>query len=84
MYATPTRQEVITVLVRPGTTVEEVIRASDILRRFPEIDLAQQLVGVYGTPVGLRDTVQDRDRIEIYRPLRAEPKEARRRHVRKK
>jgi len=77
-YATPTRQEVIEVTVPPGATVEQVIRASGMLERFPEIDLAHQSVGVFGERVHLRDPVRDRDRVEIYRPLIADPKEARR------
>jgi len=77
-YATPTRQEVIEVAVPPGATVEQVIRASGMLERFPEIDLAHQSVGVFGERAHLRDPVRDRDRVEIYRPLIADPKEARR------
>ena len=77
-YATPTRQEVTEVTVPPGATVEQVIRASGMLERFPEIDLARQCVGVFGERVHLRDPVRDRDRVEIYRPLIADPKEARR------
>ena len=84
VYATPARQEVITVSVPPGATVEEAIRASRMMEIFPEIDLSRQQVGVYGSPVALRDLVRDRDRVEIYRPLTADPKEARQRRARKK
>jgi putative ubiquitin-RnfH superfamily antitoxin RatB of RatAB toxin-antitoxin module len=77
-YATPSRQEVIEVTVPPGATVEQVIRASGVLERFPEIDLAHPCVGIFGERVHLRDPVRDRDRVEIYRPLIADPKEARR------
>lgn len=77
-YATPARQEVIEVSVRPGATLEQVIRASGMLARFPEIDLTRQRVGIFGVIAHLQDAVHDGDRVEIYRPLVADPKEARR------
>lgn len=77
-YATPVRQEVIEVSVRPGATVEQVIRASGMLARFPEIDLTRQRVGTFGETARLQDAVHNGDRVEIYRPLVADPKEARR------
>ena len=77
-YAAPARQEVIEVCVRPGATVEQVIRASGMLARFPEIDLTLQRVGIFGETARLQDAVRDGDRVEIYRPLVADPKEARR------
>jgi putative ubiquitin-RnfH superfamily antitoxin RatB of RatAB toxin-antitoxin module len=83
-YATPVRQEAIEVSVSPGATVEQVIRASGILARFPEIDLTHQRVGIFGETVRLQDAVHNGDRVEIYRPLVADPKEARRRRAVKK
>ena len=80
-YATPARQEVIEVSVRPGATVEQVIRASGMLARFPEIDLTRQRVGIFGETARLRDAVRDGDRVEIYRPLVADPKEVRRKRA---
>lgn len=77
-YATPSRQEVIEVLVLPGETIEQVIRASGVLARFPEIDLARHRVGIFGEAARLQDPVRDRDRVEIYRMLIADPKELRR------
>ena len=77
-YAAPARQEVIEVSVRPGATVEQVIRASGMLARFPEIDLTLQRVGIFGETARLQDAVRDGDRVEIYRPLVADPKEVRR------
>jgi len=77
-YAAPARQEVIEVSVRPGATLEQVIRASGMLARFPEIDLTRQRVGIFGEIARLQDAVHDGDRVEIYRPLVADPKEARR------
>ena len=83
-YATPRRQEVMEVTARPGATIEQVIRASGILERFPEIDLSRQRVGIFGEFVLLEDPVHDGDRIEIYRPLLVDPKETRRKRARKK
>lgn len=80
-YATPSRQEVIEIAARPGSTIEQVIRESGLLERFPEIDLARNRVGIFGEIVSLRDPVRDGDRVEIYRPLLADPKEARRRRA---
>jgi len=80
-YATPARQEVIEVSVRPGATVEQVIRASGMLARFPEIDLTLQRVGIFGETARLQDAVRDGDRVEIYRPLVADPKEVRRKRA---
>jgi uncharacterized protein len=77
-FATPSRQEVIVIPVRPGTTVEQAVRASGILARFPEIDLSRDSVGIFGEVVRLQDPVHDLDRVEIYRPLIADPKEVRR------
>lgn len=80
-YATPSRQEVIELTVPPGATVEQVIRESGLLEIFSEIDLARNRVGIFGEIAGLRDPVRDGDRVEIYRPLLADPKEARRRRA---
>jgi putative ubiquitin-RnfH superfamily antitoxin RatB of RatAB toxin-antitoxin module len=80
-YATPSRQEVVEIPARPGSTIEQVIRESGLLERFPEIDLARNRVGIFGEIASLRDPVRDGDRVEIYRPLLADPKEARRRRA---
>ncbi len=77
-YATPSRQEVIEVGVHPGATVEQAIRASGMLERYPQIDLARQRVGIFGEGARLHDPVRAGDRVEIYRPLIADPKETRR------
>ncbi len=82
-YATPARQRVRALCVAPGATVENVIRASGILEEFPDIDLARAAVGIYGERVTLADRVRDGDRVEIYRALLADPKEARRQRARR-
>ena len=77
VYALPARQDVIAVTMPKGATVQQAIEASAILTRNPEIDLASNKVGVFGKLVKLDTVVRDRDRIEIYRPLIADPKEVR-------
>jgi putative ubiquitin-RnfH superfamily antitoxin RatB of RatAB toxin-antitoxin module len=81
VYATPSRQELIEVPARPGATVEQVIHESGILKSFPEIDLSRQHVGIYGQIASLQDPVHDGDRVEVYRPLPADPKEIRKRRA---
>lgn len=77
-YARPDRQVIIPLVVPQGTTVETALRQSDIDEQFPEIDLDKVKVGIFGK-ITRRDTVlRPRDRIEIYRPLIADPKEVRR------
>lgn len=82
VYAKPDGQVVETVSVRPGATVAQVISAAGLLARFPEIDLSRQAVGIHGTPVRTTAPVAEGDRVEIYRPLAADPKEMRRRRAR--
>lgn len=77
-YAKPGEQVILSLGVAEGDTVEAVIRKSGILERFPEIDLEQNRVGIFSKPCKLDQSVRAGDRIEIYRPLIADPKEARR------
>ncbi len=65
----------------PGLTVREAIGRSGILEQFPEIDLAVSKVGVFGKATTLEAEVAVGDRVEIYRPLIADPKEARKRRA---
>jgi len=67
-----------------GSTLREAINHSGILKRFPGIDLSVNPVGVFSQPRQLDDVVQEGDRIEIYRPLQMDPKEARRRRAERK
>ena len=78
VYALRSRQAVEDVTVPVGSTAVEVIEASSLLRRFPEIDLSRNSIGVYSRLIGLDSVVEDGDRIEIYRPLEADPKAVRR------
>lgn len=78
VYALPERQYLRTVSLEAGGTVEQAIRASGLLELRPDIDLMKNKVGIYSRPVKLGDKLNDGDRIEIYRPLIADPKELRR------
>ena len=71
-----------TLRVPAGTTVRSVIERSRLLERHPEIDLAQNRVGIYARFVSLEALVQNGDRVEVYRPLQADPKELRRQRTR--
>lgn len=77
-YAAISQQKIIPVCVSIGSTIEQVIQQSGILILFPEIDLAKQKVGVFSKQKQLTDVVHEGDRVEIYRPLTIDPKEARR------
>lgn len=81
VYALPLQQPLLHVQLAEGATVEDAIRASGVLDAFPEIDLAKNKVGIFSKLVKLDETVRDRDRVEIYRPLIADPKEVRRKRA---
>jgi putative ubiquitin-RnfH superfamily antitoxin RatB of RatAB toxin-antitoxin module len=78
VYALPLRADSVTLLVPAGTTVEQAIRRSGLLERFPEIDLTRDRIGIYSRWVRLDAVLREGDRIEVYRPLAADPKEVRR------
>jgi len=78
VYALPDKQYLRSIKVAEGTTVEQAINASGLLSLRKDIDLNSNKVGIYSRPVKPGDVVQDGDRIEIYRPLIADPKELRR------
>jgi putative ubiquitin-RnfH superfamily antitoxin RatB of RatAB toxin-antitoxin module len=80
-YALPDAQALRTLELDAGATVEDVIRRSGLLEDFPEIDLAANKVGIFSKLVKLDEVVRDRDRVEIYRPLIADPKESRRKRA---
>lgn len=83
-YATPVREYIRTMQVEPGTTIGQAIEQSGVLQEFPEINLASAPVGVYAKKKTLDTVLRERDRIEIYRPLVADPKDSRRRRAAKK
>ena len=76
-YAKPDRQDVISVKLPEGSTIQQAIESSGLLQRNPEIDVAKAKVGIYGKLSKMDTIVRSRDRVEIYRPLIAEPKEVR-------
>ena len=82
-YALPTKQTIVDIAIHENATVEEAISASNIIEQFPEIDLKATKVGIWSRVVKLRDTLIEGDRIEIYRPLIADPKEIRKRRAEK-
>ena len=67
--------------VPPGTTVRGAIERSRVLDRHPEIDLSRQAIGIFGVRCGLDELLADGARVEIYRALLRDPKEARRRRA---
>lgn len=81
VYALPHEQKVFELAVSADLTVQEIIEQSGVLANYPEIDLAENKVGVFSRNVKLDSTVRDKDRIEIYRPLLADPKEIRRKRA---
>lgn len=80
-YAKPGEQALEAFQVPVGGSVEEAIRRSGFLERFPEIDLGANKVGIFGKATTLKATLSEGDRIEIYRPLIADPKEARKKRA---
>lgn len=77
-YALPEKQFLRQVTLPEGSTVEQAIIASDLLTLRTDIDLKKNKVGIYSRAVKLTDEVHEGDRVEIYRPLLADPKELRR------
>ena len=78
-FAQPDRQSLLPLMVPAGTTVKEAIIRSGILDLFPEIELQENKVGIFGRLCGADRVLEAGDRVEIYRPLLADPKEVRRR-----
>jgi putative ubiquitin-RnfH superfamily antitoxin RatB of RatAB toxin-antitoxin module len=84
VYALPGGEDAVTLRLARGATAGDAVRASGVLERHPEIDLARQQIGIYGRVVAAQAALADGDRVEVYRPLVVEPKEARRRRALKK
>lgn len=90
-YATPNKQKIIELIVEPGVTAYQAAERSGICSEFSEIDLPSAKMGIFGQALGTKGLksakehiLQPGDRVEIYRPLQADPKEARRRRAAKK
>ena len=89
-YALPHKQKIIALLVEPGTTALAAVRRSKIADHFPELDISSAKMGIFGQSLGTKglDSADKHilhagDRVEIYRPLAADPKDARRKRAEK-
>ena len=78
VYALPDRQMLLALDVADGATVADVIAASGLARRFRDVDFDRFQAGIWGRPVARDRRVSEGDRVELYRPLEIDPKEARR------
>ncbi len=77
VYAIRQKQDIVSLKVAEGTTVRQAIEASGVLEKYPEIDLSKNKLGVFAKLAKPDAMLRDRDRVEIYRPLIADPKEVR-------
>ena len=77
-YALPERQDIVTIELPAGATVHQAVESSGLLQRYPDIDLARNKLGIFAKLVKADQILRDRDRVEIYRALIADPKEVRR------
>lgn len=89
-YALPHKQKIIALLVEPGTTAMEAVLRSKINEHFPELDIATAKMGIFGQSLGTKGlepadkhVLHQGDRVEIYRPLTSDPKDARRKRAEK-
>lgn len=81
VYIKPGTQNSVTLKMPQGSSIHQAINSSGLLRRFPEIDLTVNKVGIFSKVLSLDSLYCEGDRIEIYRPLLTDPKEARRRRA---
>ena len=78
--AMPEQQAVVSLQLAPGSTVEQALLASGLIEPQRQGELEGR-VGIFGKPVGRQTLLGDGDRVEIYRPLRVDPRESRRRRA---
>jgi len=76
-YALPDKQSLVSLEVDEGTTIKEAIEASGVLDTYDQIDLTRDKVGIFSKLVTLDTVLREKDRVEIYRPLIADPKQLR-------
>ena len=76
-YALPDKQSLVSLEVEEGTTIIEAIEASGVLDTYNQIDLTRDKVGIFSKFATLDTVLREKDRIEIYRPLVADPKKMR-------
>ena len=84
VIALPGRQDVIDLDLPEGSTVEDALAAAEIARRFPELDTTRIQVGIWSQPCTRAARLREGDRVEIYRPLTADPKQMRRERARRR
>ena len=78
VYALPQRQYLVNIKLPAGATLKQALEASGLLQNYPEIDLETARFGIFSRISKLDTELRDLDRVEIYRPLLADPKEVRR------
>lgn len=81
VYGLPDKQILKTMRVAEGTTIRQAALQSGLENKFPDLDLNTAKLGIFGKAVKDDTVLREKDRIEIYRPLLIDPKEARRRRV---
>jgi putative ubiquitin-RnfH superfamily antitoxin RatB of RatAB toxin-antitoxin module len=81
VYALPERQRLVSVELVDGMTVGDAVRVSGLCKEFPELATGSFALGIYGEPADLGRRLRPGDRVEIYRALRMDPREARRRRA---
>ncbi|MDE2118280.1 MAG: RnfH family protein [Betaproteobacteria bacterium] len=81
VYALPHEQILLQLQIPQHTTVAEAIKLSGVMEKYPEIDLDKNKFGIYGKLTRADAVLRDKDRIEVYRPLLADPKEVRRKRA---
>lgn len=77
IYATPSNQILVSLKLPPGSTIEQALEKSGVAFQFPEIKLVAGLFGIYGKLADLTTQLRSGDRVEIYRPLVANPRQMR-------
>jgi putative ubiquitin-RnfH superfamily antitoxin RatB of RatAB toxin-antitoxin module len=78
VYATPERQELVALEIPASSTLEDAVKQSGLAGMFDDFELDPSRVGIFGKKSTLDQVLRDGDRVEIYRPLIADPKEVRR------
>ncbi len=80
-YALADKQTLIPLALEEGSTAQQAIDSSGVLSQYPEIDLAKNRIGIFGKLCKLNTVLREKDRVEIYRPLIADPKAVRKKRA---
>ena len=81
VYALPEEQTLLSFSAKAGVSVKNAILQSGILEHYPQLDIDNMDVGLFGKRTEMKIALRDKDRVEIYRPLLADPKEIRKRRA---